>query len=90
MKQLLTMVRGLPKEIFGNLLNRIVSMYQLKDNYRDLAPIDNISNGKEYLTLWGAYQFSYTRVCFIYCPFLLDLFINSLQKGFSLSICPCE
>ena len=24
-------------------------MYQLRDNYRDLAPIDNISNGKEYL-----------------------------------------
>lgn len=24
-------------------------MYQLNDNYRDLAPIDNISNGREYL-----------------------------------------
>ena len=29
MKQLLSRVRGLTKEIFGNLQNRIVSMYRL-------------------------------------------------------------
>ena len=29
--------------------DKIVLVYKLKDNYKDLAPIDNISNGKEYL-----------------------------------------
>lgn len=32
-----------------NLKDKIVLKYRLWDTYRDLAPIDNISNGKEYL-----------------------------------------
>ena len=31
------------------IFQQALLMYQLRDNYKDLAPIDNISNGKEYL-----------------------------------------
>lgn len=37
------------KTALAELKDKIVLMYRLKDNYKDLAPIDNISNGKEYL-----------------------------------------
>ena len=37
------------KAALAELKDKIVLMYKLKDNYKDLAPIDNISNGKEYL-----------------------------------------
>lgn len=37
------------KETAVAIKDKIVLMYRLKDDYRDLAPIDNISNGKEYL-----------------------------------------
>ena len=32
-----------------SIKDRIIQEYRLRDNYKDLAPIDNISNGKEYL-----------------------------------------
>lgn len=32
-----------------SIKDKVMLMYRLKDRYRDLAPIDNISNGKEYL-----------------------------------------
>ena len=37
------------KEKFISIKERIIQEYRLRDNYKDLAPIDNISNGKEYL-----------------------------------------
>lgn len=37
------------KKVCIGIKNMIMQKYRLKDHYRDLAPIDNISNGKEYL-----------------------------------------
>ena len=47
--KLLQKVFNLVKNALIGIKNKIVLMYRLRDNYRDLAPIDNISNGKEYL-----------------------------------------
>lgn len=49
MKQLFKKVWNSSITALFNLKDKIVLMYRLNDNYRDLAPIDNISNGKEYL-----------------------------------------
>lgn len=49
MKQFLKRAWGLAKSTIIGLKDKFVLMYQLRDNYKDLAPIDNISNGKEYL-----------------------------------------
>lgn len=49
MKQYLKRAWQQAKSILIGLKDKFVLMYQLRDNYKDLAPIDNISNGKEYL-----------------------------------------
>ena len=49
MNQVLKHIYGHVKTTLTELKEKFVLMYQLKDNYTDLAPIDNISNGKEYL-----------------------------------------
>ena len=49
MKQKLQDLWQCIKEKFISIKERIIQEYRLRDNYKDLAPIDNISNGKEYL-----------------------------------------
>lgn len=49
MKQKLLDLWQCIKEKFISIKERIIQAYRLRDNYKDLAPIDNISNGKEYL-----------------------------------------
>ncbi len=49
MKQFLKRAWGHAKSTLIGLKDKFVLMNQLRDNYKDLAPIDNISNGKEYL-----------------------------------------
>ena len=49
MKQFLKRAWKCVKTALVELKDKFVLMYQLRDNYKDLAPIDNISNGKEYL-----------------------------------------
>ena len=49
MKQFLKRTWKCVKTALVELKDKFVLMYQLRDNYKDLAPIDNISNGKEYL-----------------------------------------
>ncbi len=48
MKWLGEVCKSIKKEIVG-FKEKIVLRYRLRDHYRDLAPIDNIPNGKEYL-----------------------------------------
>lgn len=49
MKQKLQDLWQCIKEKIISIKERIIQEYRLRDNYKDLAPIDNISNGKEYL-----------------------------------------
>lgn len=49
MKQFLKRTWKCIKTALVEVKDKVVLMYQLSDNYNDLAPIDNISNGKEYL-----------------------------------------
>lgn len=49
MKQFLKHTWQHIKTALVELKDKFVLMYQLSDNYKDLAPIDSISNGKEYL-----------------------------------------
>lgn len=49
MKQFFLKIWQRVKMKFISVKDRVVQEYRLKDNYKDLAPIDNISNGKEYL-----------------------------------------
>ena len=37
------------KTALKNLKGKIESIFWLKDEYHDLAPIDNVTNGEEYL-----------------------------------------
>lgn len=49
MKQFVKRAWSRAKLTILGVKNKFVLMQQLRDNYNDLAPIDNISNGKEYL-----------------------------------------
>ena len=49
MKKIIQNIWMFVKKTAVSIKDKIVLMYRLKDDYRDLAPIDNISNGKEYL-----------------------------------------
>lgn len=49
MKKIIQNIWTFVKKTAVAIKDKIVLMYRLKDDYRDLAPIDNISNGKEYL-----------------------------------------
>lgn len=49
MKRSIQNIWAFVKKNVISIKDKVMLMYRLKDRYRDLAPIDNISNGKEYL-----------------------------------------
>ena len=49
MKRIIQNIWAFVKKNVISIKDKVMLMYRLKDRYRDLAPIDNISNGKEYL-----------------------------------------
>ena len=49
MKQFISNMWNQAKTKFNRIKDKIIFLYLTHDNYSDLAPVDNVSNGREYL-----------------------------------------